>query len=51
MQTHEKQEVERRPRRVWWIIGLTVLVLTVIGFTEDGTFVGMGGDTVTGRDR
>ena len=31
MQTHENPEVKRRPRRGWWIIGLTVLALAVIG--------------------
>jgi hypothetical protein len=31
MQTQEKQEAQSRPRRVWWIIGLTVLVVAVIG--------------------
>ena len=31
MQTQPQQEVERRPRRGWWIIGLTVLALAAIG--------------------
>jgi ketosteroid isomerase-like protein len=31
MQTQQQQEVERRPRRVWWIVGLAVLVVAVIG--------------------
>ena len=31
MQTQPQQEVERRPWRVWWIVGLTVLALAVVG--------------------
>ncbi len=31
MQTQQQQEVQSRPRRVWWIVGLTVLFLAVIG--------------------
>jgi hypothetical protein len=31
MHTQQQEEVERRPRRVWWIVGLSVLALALIG--------------------
>jgi ketosteroid isomerase-like protein len=36
MQTQPREEVERRPRNVWWIVGVTVVVVALIGF---GTWV------------